>query len=128
MTPTAHRLPKPRIRGCAVGGEGPDAALEPKVYVLKSNWLDVLAGDDPSLRTRGGRPMASVISTLAGLDRTHLGQIDSGRLALSLKVMEALITFLEVRRAMTEEQARAALFDYITQSEADERTRRVVAA
>jgi hypothetical protein len=128
MTPTAHRLPKPRTRGCADGGEGRAGAPEPKVYVLKDGWLDVLAGDDPSLRTRGGRPMASVISALAGLDRTHLGQVDSRRLALSLKVMEALITFLEARRGMTEEQARAALFDYVTQSEAAKRARQAVAA
>jgi hypothetical protein len=128
MAPTAHRLPKPRTRGCTVGDEGPSAAPEPKVYVLKKGWLDVLAGDDPSLRTRSGSPMSSVISTLAGLDRTHLGQIRNRRLALSLKVMEALITFLEVRRDLTEEQARAALFDYVTQSEAEERARQVVAA
>jgi len=99
------------------------------VYVLKDNWLEVLAGDDPSLRTRStGRPKATVISALAGLDRTHLGQIEGKRLPLSLKVMEAMITFLDVRRGMTEEQARAALFDYVTRSEAQRRTRQQVAA
>jgi hypothetical protein len=129
MTPTAHRRPGPHARGPAADSAGPDAALEPKVYVLKDGWLEVLAGDDPALRTRGsGRPMATVISAAAGLDRTHLGQVESKRLALSLKVMEALVTFLEVYRGLTEEQARAALFDYVTQSEADLRARQAVAA
>lgn len=129
MTPTAHRRTRPHTRGPATGSEAPATALEPKVYVLKKDWLEVLAGDDASLRTRGsGRPMPTVISALAGLDRTHLGLVKAKRLALSLKVMEALITFLEVRRGMTEEQARSALFDYVTQSEAQRRAREQVPA
>lgn len=116
MTPTAQRRAAPHKRGPAAGGRSPDAAPEPKVYVLKEGWLEVLAGDDPDLRTRPvppaqrGEPLITVISRAAGLDRTLLSQINSNRWGLSLRVMGALVTFLEVRRGMSEEQARDALF------------------
>jgi len=110
------------------GGQDTGArVLEPKVYVLRENWLEVLAGDDPALRSRG-KPSATVISAMAGLDRTHLTQVKNGQLSLSLKIFGALVHFLEEYRGLTEEQARRALFERVTRAEAERRSTGSVSA
>lgn len=104
------------------------AAAAPWVYVLKDDWLEVLAGDDAALRGADGTPMATIISVEAGLDRTHLTQVKNGQLKLSLKVFAALVNFLESSRGFTEEQARAALFDRVPQAHAERAATRAAVA
>jgi hypothetical protein len=130
MPPTTRSRCTPAAAGTAAGGDAPATpAFERRVYVLRPDWLEVLAGDDPALRNpRDGMPMATVISAAAGLDRTALTQVKRGKSSGTGIVMGALVNFLESYRGMTAEQARAALFDYVTQCEADERARQDVAA
>jgi hypothetical protein len=131
MPPTTRSRYAPAAAGTVADDKDTPATpvFERKVYILKPDWLEVLAGDDPALRNpRDGMPMATVISAAAGLDRTALTQVKRGKSSGTGTVMGALINFLESYRGLTAEQARAALFDYVTQSEADERARQVVAA
>lgn len=126
MPTITRRSPHPGADAPRTAGDSAASrVLDPKVYVLRDDWLEVLAGDDPALR-RNGKPSATVISAMAGLDRTHLTQVKNGQLSLSLKIFGALVHFLEEYRGLTEEQARAALFERVTRSEAERRAAQAV--
>lgn len=83
--------------------------LDRHTYVPTTDWLEVLAGDNPHLRDAAGKPMVTVISTAAGLERTKLLRIANGG-GLSVSVMGCLVNFLMTYRGYTEETARKALF------------------
>ena len=82
-----------------------------QTYVLKPDWLEVLAGDNPRLRDGDGVPMVTVISTAAGLDRSRLSRVRKGEYALTTEVSASLVNFLVTYRNYTEDTARAALFE-----------------
>lgn len=69
----------------------------PSVYVPRDGWLELLAGDDPALRDSRGRPLPTVISTAAGLDRTRLPHVVNGRLSLTANIMAACASLIERR-------------------------------
>lgn len=99
-------------------------ALPPKIYVPKGGWdsvFEVLAGDRADLRTLGGKPKATRISALAGLDRTHLTQLKTLQVGLGMKVMEALVTFMVAIHGHTRAQAEAELFDLVDKDSATAR-------
>ena len=100
-TPARRRVPD---------WEPTSPALDRQTYALKEGWLEILAGDNPDLRNGDGKPMATVISAAAGLDRTRLTRVMSGQYAITTEIMGSLINFLMVYRGYTEEGARAALF------------------
>lgn len=88
-------------------------ALDRHTYVPTADWLEILAGDNPHLRDASGRPMVTVISTAAGLERTKLLRIVNGG-GLSAPVMGSLVNFLMTYRGHSEESARKALFVRVT--------------
>lgn len=88
------------------------AAIRRKAYVLRNDALEILAGNDPDLRTRAGKPNASAISTAAGLDSTTLLQIINSQIGLSIWVKAALVDFL-MCRGFTRAGAESALFDLV---------------
>lgn len=85
-------------------------------YTPKSDWLEILAGDNPDLRHSDGRPMATVISAAAGLDRTALTKVINGQGPLTPQIADALTHFLEVYRGYTEAEARDALFQRVAEA------------
>lgn len=96
--------------------------LTPMTYVPKGGWprvLEVLAGDRAELRTADGTPNATLISTIAGLDRSQLTMLRLGRQqGMGKKVMEALATFMINVHGRTRESAEAELWDLIDNADA----------
>jgi hypothetical protein len=88
-------------------------ALDRHTYIPTADWLEILAGDNPHLRDGNNKPMVTVISTAAGLERTKLKRIVDGG-GLSVSVMGCLVNFLMTYRGYTEESARKALFVKVT--------------
>lgn len=82
-------------------------------YIPRDGWLEILAGENPAL-LRGDKPMATVISQAAGLDRTTLTRIINGQGTLTPQIVDALTRFLEVYRGYSEAEAREALFERVT--------------
>lgn len=123
LDPTPHRReadgPPP-----ARAEESQDPRLlvpPPMIYVPKGGWdhvFDVLAGKRDDLRTADGKPKTTRISTLAGLDRSHLTGLKTLRFDLGKKVMEKLVTFMVVIHGHTRAQAEAELFDLVDEAEA----------
>lgn len=90
--------------------------LTPMVYVPKGGWpqvLELLAGDRDDLRSADGTPKATLISTIAGLDRAQLTILRLGRQGMGKKVMEALATFMINVHGWTRESAEAELWDLV---------------
>lgn len=120
--------PTTRARHTRTAPEAP-SPLERKVYVLRPEWLETLAGDDERFRSRlDGKPSPTKIAVAAGLDRSHLTQVNNGALGLGLTALAALVNFLNVYRGLTRTQAEAALLELVTQAEAAARRERAVAA
>jgi hypothetical protein len=96
--------------------------LTPLLYVPKGGWprvLDLLAGGKPELRSTDGTPNATLISTIAGLDRSQLTMLKLGRQqGMGKKVMEALVTFMINVHGWTRETAEAELWDLIENADA----------
>jgi len=104
------------------------AAIRRKMYVLQSDALEILAGDEPALRTRStGKPNASAISLAAGLDSTTLLQIVNGQIGLSIWVKAAL-TDLLMQRGHSRADAENALFDLVDVREPAATPRKAVVA
>lgn len=83
-------------------------------YTPKPDWLEILAGDNDDLRNpRDGKPMVTIISAAAGLDRTALTKVINGQGPLTPQIADALTHFLEVYRGYTEAEARNALFQRV---------------
>lgn len=89
-------------------------ALDRQTYVTTDDWLEVLAGDNTSLRNGVGAPMPTIIAMAAGLDRTCLTRVANGQVGLSVETMGSLINFLVTYRRYTEDGARKALFRRVT--------------
>jgi len=89
-------------------------ALDRQTYILKPGWLDILAGGNPDLRNAEGKPLVTIISTAAGLDRSRLTRVAKGEYALTTEVMASLANFLVAYRGYTDAEARDALFQRVT--------------
>lgn len=91
--------------------------LTPMLYVPKGGWarvLDLMAGDRPELRTADGTPNATLISTIAGLDRSQLTMLRLGRQqGMGKKVMEACVTFMINVHGWNRKTAEAELWDLV---------------
>lgn len=88
----------------------------PMIYVPKGGWdnvFDVLAGNRDDLRTADGKPKATLISSLAGLDRSHLTQLKTLQVGIGRKVMAALVSFAMAVHGYTRAEAEAELFDLV---------------
>lgn len=112
LAPTPSRSPSADLRVLV---------LTPMVYVPKGGWtrvLEVLAGDRRELRSADKTPNATLISTLAGLDRSQLTQLKNGNQRMGKRVMEALATFLIAIHGYTRESAEAELWDLVASDEA----------
>lgn len=96
--------------------------LTPMVYVPNGGWLrvlEVLAGNRAELRSTDGTPNATLISTIAGLDRSQLTILKRGRKGMGKKVMEALTSFMINVHGLTRDEAEAELWDLIAPAETD---------
>ena len=106
--------------------------LKPKLYVPRGGWPAVfvlLAGDRAELRTSDGTPNVTLISTIAGLDRSHLTQIKNFQLGIGKKVMGALVGFLMTIHGYSREEAEGALWDLVDEGDpAAARPQAVIAA
>jgi hypothetical protein len=91
----------------------PSPRLPAKIYVPRENWLEVLAGDDPTLRDPTGKPMITVIGAAAGLSKTALVQIQLKNNGVGHKTMGALTDFLKATGRFTEAEALEALFERV---------------
>lgn len=87
-------------------------AIRRRVYVLRPDALEILAGTDPKLRN-GTAPNRAAIGTAAGIDPTTLLQICNRKIGLSSWVMAALVDLL-MSRGVTQAAAERALFDLVT--------------
>lgn len=102
------------------------AATHRKMYVLQSDALEVLAGDDPALRRADGKPNYENISVAAGLDPTTIWRIMTGKIGLSVWAMAALTDFL-MCRGYTRTGAEAALYDLVDREDVPARREAVAA-
>jgi hypothetical protein len=96
--------------------------LSPLTYVPRGGWpavFETLAGDCAELRSANGDPNATLISTIAGLDRARLTALKTLQFGLGKKVMEALVTFMVVIHGHTRAQAEAELWDLVEADEAE---------
>jgi hypothetical protein len=89
--------------------------LERQIRILRDDWLEVLAGDNPHLRNPvTGKPRTTTISAAAGLDRTSLTRIENGQNGLTLAIADALVRFLREYRGFSADEADTALFERVT--------------
>lgn len=105
----------------AASGDLRVLVLAPMVYVPKGGWirvLDLLAGDRAELRSADGTPKATLISTIAGLDRTALTLLKLERQGMGKRVMEALVTFMINVHGYTRGQAEIELWDLVATADA----------
>lgn len=100
------------------GWEPTQPPLERQTRALRPDWLETLAGDNQALRSSDGKPMATVISAAAGLDRTSLTRIINGQNGLTLPIVDALVRFLEVYGGYSAAEADEALFERVAPAEA----------
>jgi len=104
--------------------------LSPLTYVPRGGWLavfDVLAGDRDELRTTSGAPNVTLISTIAGLERSVLTGLKTFQFGLGKKVMEALVTFMVEIHGHTRQQAEDELWDLVEADAPSARSKAVAA-
>lgn len=105
LAPSTKHLKGADLRTCV---------LTPMAYGPAGGWprvFEVMAGDLPELRGPDGTPNVTLISTIAGLDRSALTQLKLGhQRTMGKRVMEACVTFMIYVHGWSRKRAEAELW------------------
>lgn len=86
--------------------------MEP-TYWLRDGALDLFTNGSPKWRSREGGPHQTNIAFAAGITPSIMSKTVRRQIPVSVKFQASLVSLAINHLGMTEEQARAALFEFV---------------